>query len=290
MLFTVSSYSYIRLINEGRMTQKDCIAKAKEMGFDGIEFSEFVHDDSVSDLEHAAILREEAERCNMPIVNWAFGCDFLTGCGGDTAAEIERVKKMIDAAAVLGVSQIRHDCTAGFAPGTRGWKGFDSVLPVLASSCREVTAYAKEKGIRTMVENHGFFSQDSDRVEKLVNAVADDNFGLLVDIGNFTCADEDPRTAVGRVAPYAFHAHAKDFHIRHRELPNPGQGFFQSRAGTYLRGAIIGHGDVPVKACLAALKKTGYDKTLSVEFEGMEDPLTGIAIGAENLRRYWEEA
>ena len=92
------------------------------------------------------------------------------------------------------------------------------------------------------------------------------------------------------MAPYAFHAHAKDFHIRHRELPDPGKGFFQSRAGTYLRGAIIGHGDVPVKACLAALKKTGYDKTISVEFEGMEDPLTGIAIGAENLRRYWEEA
>ena len=92
MLFTVSSYSYIRLIRDGQMTQKDCIAKAKEMGFDGIEFSDFVHDDNVSDLEHAAILREEAERCNMPIVNWAFGCDFLTGCGGDTAAEIERKK------------------------------------------------------------------------------------------------------------------------------------------------------------------------------------------------------
>lgn len=123
MLFTVSSYSYIRLIRDGQMTQKDCIAKAKEMGFDGIEFSDFVHDDNVSDLEHAAILREEAERCNMPIVNWAFGCDFLTGCGGDTAAEIERVKKLIDAAAVLAFHRCVTTGTGGFAPGTRGLEG-----------------------------------------------------------------------------------------------------------------------------------------------------------------------
>ena len=89
-----------------------------------------------------------------------------------------------------------------------------------------------------MSENHGFFAQDSDRVEKMVNAVASNNYGLLVDIGNFTCADEDPAIAVGRVAPYAFHVHAKDFHIKSAMEPNPGAGFFRSRNGTYLRGAI----------------------------------------------------
>lgn len=33
---------------------------------------------------------------------------------------------------------------------------------------------AKEKGIRTMTENHGQFAQDSDRVEMLINTVADE--------------------------------------------------------------------------------------------------------------------
>ena len=287
MKFTVTSYSFIKYTRAGTMSQLECIAKAKELGFDGIEFSEFVHDANVTDVEHAAALREEAARVGLPIVNFAFGADFLNGSGGDTQAEIRRVKGMIDAAKVLGVSQVRHDCTQGVRDGK--FRSFDSLLPQLADACREVTEYARTQGIRTMVENHGFFCQDSDRVEKLVNAVNSDNFGLLVDIGNFTCADEDPRTAVGRVAPYAFHAHAKDFHIRHRELPDPGRGYFQSRAGTWLRGSIVGHGDVPVKACLAALKKTGYDSTLTVEFEGLEDPILGVSIGLENLRRYWEE-
>ena len=51
-------------------------------------------------------------------------------------------------------------------------------------------------------------------VEKLINAVAHPNFGALVDIGNFSCADEYNPASVGIMAPYAIHAHAKDFHIK----------------------------------------------------------------------------
>jgi hypothetical protein len=43
-----------------------------------------------------------------------------------------------------------------------------------------------------MVENHGFFCQDSERVEKLITQVGKENFGALVDIGNFLCVDESP--------------------------------------------------------------------------------------------------
>lgn len=287
MQYIVTSYSFIKYTKAGIMSQLECIAKAKELGFDGIEFSSLVHGGNVTDMEHAAALREEAERLGMPILNYAFGADFINGSGGDTGAEIARVKGKIDVAQILGVKQVRHDCTAGVKNGR--FHSFDALLPQLVEACREVTEYAASKGIRTMVENHGFFCQDSDRVEKLVNAVNHENFGLLVDIGNFTCADEDPVVAVGRVAPYAFHVHAKDFYIRRRELPDPGRGFFQSRAGTWLRGAIIGHGDVLVKTCLAALKRAGYDGALTVEFEGMEDPELGVTIGLSNLRRYWEE-
>lgn len=67
-----------------------------------------------------------------------------------------------------------------------------------------MTAYAAEKGIKTAVENHGTFCQDSDRVELLVNTVAHDNFGLLVDMGNFLCADENPAAAVGALRHMRF--------------------------------------------------------------------------------------
>ena len=58
-----------------------------------------------------------------------------------------------------------------------------------------------------------------------------------------------------------------------------------SRGGNYLRGSIIGHGDVPVKQCVNALRRAGYDGYLMIEFEGMEDPITGISVGLKNLKR-----
>lgn len=289
MKLSVTSYSFSQLFANGSSNQLDCVSRAKDMGFEAIEFTDLSPHDGSTEEEYAAKIGAEAKRVGITVANYTIGADFLFGSNGDTKAEIERVKRKIDVAALMGATGLRHDATYGFPAGQREFRGFDSVLPALADACRAITVYAAEKGIRTMIENHGFFCQDSDRVEKLVNTVAHPNFGWLVDMGNFTCADENPVTAVGRAAPYAFYVHAKDFHIKSGMGPNPGEGFFMSRAGNYLRGSIIGHGDVPVRQCLSALKRAGYDGFVSVEFEGMEDALRGIAIGAANLRRFMDE-
>lgn len=290
MKIAVSTYSFDPLIRSGTLTQLDCIGRAKDMGFDAVEIVEIIPHDGSSEEEYAAKLSEEARRIGITVSNFTVGADFLRGSGGDLDAEVERVKKKVDIAALLGASGMRHDATSGFPAGTRGYRGFDDALPCLSKACRSITEYAAERGILTMIENHGFFCQDSERVEKLINMVAHPNFGWLIDIGNFLCADENPVKAVGRAAPYAFYVHAKDFHVKSGMAPNPGEGFFRSRGGNYLRGAIIGHGDVPVKQCISTLKAEGFDGIIAIEFEGMEETLKGIRIGHENLRRYTREA
>lgn len=283
MKVSVSTYSFSKLINKGIMTQLDCISKAKEMGFDAVEIESIHPHDNSSIYEYAEKLSIEAKRADIEISNFTFGADFLNGCNGNIEEEIARVKGMVDTAEILGVSSVRHDATTGYQ---NKYKSFNSVLSTIAYGCREVTEYAVTKGIKTMVENHGVFCQDSDRVEKLVNAVGHENFGLLLDMGNFLCADENPALAFGRVAPYAFYVHAKDFHIKSPMNPNPGEGFFRSRNGNYLRGAIIGHGDVPVLHCIEALNQVNYNGYISIEFEGMEEPSEALRIGLDNLRRY----
>lgn len=284
MKLSVSSYSFGKLLYSGEITQFDCIRKAKDFGFDAIEFVDILAPEGVSKEEYAEVLSKECKRLAMPVSSFTFGADFLTGSGGDTKLEIERVKTMVDIAAILGTDLIRHDATTGDG------RTFDTILPIIADACREVTIYAAAKGIRTTVENHGFFCQDSDRMEKLYQAVNHENFGLLTDMGNFLCADEAPDKAFGRLAPYAFYAHAKDFHVKSAMLPDPGEGFFRSRSGNYLRGAIIGHGNVPVPHCIRALKNAKYDGYVAIEFEGMEEPVQAITIGLNNLRRYITEA
>lgn len=290
MKIGVSSYSFSRLVSGGQMQQIDVIGKAKEMGFDVVEFSTLALPKGLQAIDFAPRLKVESDRVGLPVVNYTIGADFINGSNGDWKAEAERLKDEVRVAKILGAPSMRHDATQGFTSGHKGARGFDDALPTLIKGCRRVTEFAADLGIRTMVENHGFFCQESERVEKLINGVNHPNFGALVDMGNFLCADEDPARAVGRMMPYAFHCHAKDFHVKPGTAPNPGKGWFQSRAGNWLRGAIIGHGNVPVTQCLRTMKRAGYDGVLSIEFEGMEDVLEGIAVGLANLRRFEQEA
>ncbi len=283
MKICVSSYSFQPMLKSGEISQLGLIKKVKEMGFDGIEFTDLSPENGLSEREYAQMLREESERLNLPIVNYTIGAELINR---PLDEECERLFGKVDVAAILGASGMRHDATGGFEGAKGRFCGFDQALPTLIEGCRRVTEYAAEKGVSTMVENHGFFAQDSDRVEKLVTGVANENFGLLVDIGNFACADDPSDKAVGRVAKYAKHVHIKDFHIKSGSEPDPGRGFFRSRAGNYLRGAIIGHGNIPVAQCIGILKRAGYDGYVSIEFEGIEQTLKGIEIGLENLRRY----
>lgn len=290
MKLGVSSYSFAQLYGSGRMNFLDIPAKAKEIGFEVIEFSTLKTPEGQTPLSFAPQVRAASDQAGLAIMNYTIGADFLKGSNGDWQAEAERLKSEVQVAKILGAPGMRHDATGGFPPGMVGAKGFDDALPGLAKGCRRVTEYAADLGIRTMVENHGYFCQDSERIEKLINAVNHPNFGALIDMGNFMCADDPPEQAVGRLAPYVFHVHAKDFHFKSGMLPNPGKGWFRSRGGNYLRGSIIGHGDVPVLQCLGILKRAGFQGVLSIEFEGMEDALTGLAIGLENLRRFVAEA
>lgn len=285
MQIGVSSYSFVRLVRSGQMAQIDVIAKAKEMGFDAIEFSTIAVPEGKSLLDFAGELRAESERVGLSIVNYTIGADFLRGSGGDLQAEIARVKGEVDVAEILGVPGMRHDASSGWPADHPGPRSFEAALPRMAAGCRAVTEYAAAKGIRTMVENHGRFCQESVRVEQLVTAVNHPNFGVLVDMGNFLCADDEPTGAVGRLMPHAFHCHAKDFHLKPGTDPFPGHGWFESRAGNYLRGAIIGHGVVPVLQCLKVMRRDSYNGVLSVEYEGIEDVLLGVQLGLDNLRR-----
>ncbi len=280
MKTAVSSYSFGKYRELGI---EGVIAKAKEMGFDGIEFLE----NDIKDIEDAKRIAALAKQEKIAIVNLCVGADFVNK---DIGAEIERLKHLADIAAALGSPLMRHDITAGSKSGAKVGISYDALLLKMADAVREVTAYAEGCGVRTMTENHGFFSQDASRVEKLINAVGHQNFGALVDVGNFMCADEDPWKSVSIMAPYAYHVHVKDFFKKSGMEPDPGKGWFLTRGGDYLRGTVIGHGDARVAQSLRILKKSGYDGYLSIEFEGIEDNLLGISLGLINLKSYWEMA
>jgi sugar phosphate isomerase/epimerase len=165
---------------------------------------------------------------------------------------------------------------------------FQAELPRLAEACRRIADHAAQYGITTSVENHGYFIQASDRVQALIEATDRPNFKTTLDIGNFMCADEDSAVATKKNMPYASMVHIKDFYLR-PSGSDLGEGWFKTAHGNHLRGAIIGHGDIRMRDVLSIVKKSGYDRYLSVEFEGMEECKLGTRLALENLKRLWKE-
>ena len=274
----VSSYSFRKYQKATGCSNIDLCDKAKELGFDGIEFIDLPGEDKIAEAKE---IRRHCEEIGLPIVAYTVGANFEAE---DLEAEIARVKGCVDVAEALGVSVMRHDATFKLrAIEGRTWE--DAIVD-MAPAIREVSEYAKAKGIRTCSENHGHIFQSSERVERLIRAVNCDNYGWLVDMGNFLCVDEEPLAAVRRAAPYAFHAHAKDFlyHIVRPGIPAP-EGFFKTSNGNLLRGTVVGHGVVPIADDLRVLQDAGYNGWLSLEFEGMEENIPALVSGLAYLRR-----
>ena len=279
MKIAVSSYSFFQAIREGRMNYMDVIPAAKEMGYEGIEIVRY----DQTDEEMRALaprLKAQAEEYGLPIIAYMVGADFLKN---GLEAEVKRLQGEVEIAALMGAPRMRHDSTAGRDAEGREYS-VEEALPIVAEGYRRVTEFAAGLGVHTMIENHGYFFQDSARVKKLIETVDHPNFGWNMDMGNFMCADEVPTEAVKVAAPMAVHAHAKDFHYKAKGEYVPKQGWFGTRGGNALRGSIIGHGEVNVPECLKILRGAGYDGWLSVEFEGIEDCLMALRADLANLK------
>lgn len=270
----VSTYSFGRYF--GELGIAGTIRKAAETGFDAIEF---VDGDWMRDGNAANTIYHTCKEVGITPLALCVGADFLNRGG-----EVERLKAMVRFAKEMGATMMRHDIVY-----SDNGLSFEQIIEQIAPKVRELTEYAQTLGVRTMTENHGYISQDAYRVRALIEAVDHPNFGALIDIGNFLCADEYPPKSVELLLPYVFHVHGKDFFVKSATEAAPGDGWFSSRGGNYLRGTIIGHGNADAAKSLRLIRESGYDGYVTVEFEGMEDNLVGIRLGLSNLRRYFAE-
>lgn len=284
MKLGVSSYSLYQAMAAGNMNILEAIEWVAENGGEHIEIVPFGFDfEGNPELEDQ--IREKAAAVGINVSNYAIGANFITDSEEAYEAEIARVISEVDRANRLGAKLMRHDVAS--RPDT-SIVNFNEDLERIAIACQRIADHAKQYGIITSVENHGYYVQASDRVQALLHAVNRPNFKTTLDVGNFVCVDEDPISAVKKNIPFASMVHIKDFYIRpaHR---NPGDGWFPSASGNFLRGAISGQGDLDLWEILRIVKQSGYDGYLSIEYEGMEECTKGTKIALDNVKRIWSE-
>ncbi|OKP98695.1 sugar phosphate isomerase/epimerase [Paenibacillus sp. P46E] len=282
MKLGISTYSLHAAFAAGELTLKGVLETIADLGAEHAEIVplgfNLIDNPELTDV----ILKTAADR-GLELSNYAIGANFA---GLDTEMrrkEMERVKREVEVCAALGIQRMRHDVAS--SPDL-SIVHFLEELPQLADACREIADYASGFGITTSVENHGYFIQHSDRVQALVSAVDRENFRTTLDVGNFLCADENPLTAVAGNLKIASMVHLKDFYVRPQDR-HPGEGWFQSSGGNWLRGAIVGQGDIDMPRVLRLVKESGYDGYISIEFEGLEECRKGTRLGLEYVKRTW---
>ena len=272
-------YSFAQALRAKEMDICEVIRFAAGLGAQHMELSP----GSMFEMNPETIAKivETAKSVQMPLSSYTIGANFVQKDAAAVKTEIERVKKEVEIAAALGVTRMRHDC--GWRPQEEcSYANFDRDFPIFVDACGQIADKAKTYGIVTSIENHGFYVQASERVQRVVLAVNRENFRTTLDVGNFLCVDEDPECAVMNNIRFASMIHFKDFHIR-RSVTDPA-GFIKTLHGRYLRGAVTGDGDVDLPSICRLIKESAYDGFLSIEYEGREECQFACTRAIKNVR------
>lgn len=249
-----------------------------------IEIVPLVNLDFTVTPEVAEAIATKAHALGLDVSCYTFGASFIDKTPDEYEAELARVRGEIDHAARMGTKLVRHDVASRPVEQATD-EQFERDLPLLVGAIRQLADYARQYGITTMIENHGFYVQGARRVLRLHHEVARDNFRLLVDTGNFYPVEFDNTlNAIAQCAPFAAMAHVKD-HLIRTSAPEPLDNWRDRGRGIYTQATIAGDGNIGIPQAIKSLQAAGYDGYLSLEYEGPDEARYANKKGLDNLRR-----
>ncbi|MCB9383436.1 MAG: sugar phosphate isomerase/epimerase [Bryobacterales bacterium] len=208
----------------------------------------------------------------------------------EAAVAVEHIRKVIDAAAKLGVGMntfIGRDWT----------KSVDDNWPRFLETWRPIIAHADEKGVKVGIENCPMlFSADewpggknlasSPAIWRRMFAdIPSPNFGLNYDPSHLAWMQMDPVEPLWEFGERIHHAHAKDVRVDRRKLDDVGVLAFPL---AYHTPKLPGMGDVDWGRYFSVLTDVGYDGPVCVEVEdrAYEGTLEGRKASLRQSRAY----
>ena len=251
------AYSYAKLLKAGKMTMEDVILKAVELGIDAVDMTGYWF--KSTEPAYLASLRHLAHKNGVCFSGAATGASTVQADAGKRAQVLEEIKKWTDVTEALGAAHLR--VFAGkLPPGATVQQGVQWTVDTLKPACD----YAGKKGITLGVENHEGITQNADVCIELVHRIDSPYFGINLDITNFIATPQaDAYAQIGATVPYATHTHIRDVFAN-------GQAVNLDRVWPlFARG--------------------NYKGFMSVEYEGEEDPSTGVPKLVEKVKTLCRE-
>lgn len=246
------AYSYAKLLKSGQMTMEDVIRKAVELGIDGVDMTGYWF--KSTEPAYLASLRHLAQKNGVCFSGAATGASTVQSDAAKRAQVLEEIKKWTDVTEALGAPHLR--VFAGkLPPGATLQQGIQWTVDTLKAACE----YAGKKGIMLGVENHEGITQNADVCIELVRRIDSPYFGINLDITNFVATPQaDAYAQIEATLPYATHSHIRD---------------------VFANGQAVDLGRVwPLFA------RANYKGFMSTEYEGQEDPSTGVPKLVEKIK------
>lgn len=170
------------------------IERVKQLGLDGFQIDP-MHLESKDEIYFREILNYAKEK-NLFLEYGAMGID------------ADYLSNELDICVKLESPVLRT--FVGFNRYSRD-TNIDVEIEKVINNLTKVKSKAESLQVKIAVENHG--DLNSDELISVVQKVNSPNVGICLDVGNTLMTFEDPVFAVGKMAPFAFTTHFKDYKI-----------------------------------------------------------------------------
>lgn len=285
MQIAVSMYSYNAAVRDGRLDIPNFIHTAKAAGAEGVELLDFYYPGGTAGPEVPSArdgAKEALGVTGLPVPIFSVSNNFAKPDPADREAQVNRIRFGVDEALEYGAGVVRV-----FAGDVAEGLTFELVRRWIVEGLASASIYAHERGVKLALENHGKLAGRGEQVRGLIEDVRDragnDALGANPDTGNFLLVDQPSHEAIAEVGNLANMVHFKDF------MPAPAdyaEWTYDSLGGKRYLGACVGEGHVELGRCIDLLKGAGFDGWLSVEYEGIEDPMAAVPRSIENARTF----
>jgi sugar phosphate isomerase/epimerase len=235
-------YSYGKHLKKGSMSTEDVILKAVELGVDGVEMTTYWL--KSTEPNYLASLRHLAFKNGVPFSGAAISTVMCQPDPAKRADEVEKIKKWICVTDMLGTSHLR--VFGGKLPAdVTVEQGIRWTVETMKPACE----FAAGKGITLGIEDHHGVTDKASDILEIIRRVDSPYAGITLDITNFY---EDPYKQIEMCIPYATQTHIRDFFSRPKREP------------------------VDLDRVWQMFARAGYKGYMSAEYEGEEDPITGV--------------
>lgn len=267
MKLSVSAWCVQEKLFKGTMSLSDFITLCHENGVKYVELLDCFWKGDGSIDECIDLLK----KYDMEVSAYSIGNDFVQEDAAERKAQIDMVKHGVDIACRLNAKFLRI-----FSGSQKKGITFETAREWIVDGLKQCAAAAEEKGVTMVLENHGLFAGKGSQVKGLIEEVGSGYLKANTDIGNFLLVNDNPLEAVKTLNNKVGFVHFKDF----KEVSEAEPGY-EGIDGRRFQGTVLGDGIVEMKEVVDYLYSIGYDGYLSIEFEGVGDPVTGTLASIE---------